>query len=294
MGRSRFGRLTSRTGSVGSPVRYQVPAADGLARLHAAVLRIGPAAWPRDQQLRAGLRLAVESAAGTRSTSTSTDSIGRSAGDGLVRLDDRVGQAGAGQPGTSGSAATASAWRRCRRPTSPSRPAAPRPASTGRSPPTGTLRVTGSCLAAKTASSSSAGTLQLTSCTGGQRWQLGSNAVLTNLSDGRCLADTGAKNGSRAVAAVCQATPNNTGSASTPSTSQQWLLPAGPLTSGIAGYCASNVRPRAAGRRCHAADLRRDERAGVDARAEWRAHMRRQVPRASTGGATATGHARCG
>ena len=77
--------------------------------------------------------------------------------------------------------------------------------------------------------------------TAGSAGNSSSNAVLTYLSDGNCLADTGAKNGSRAVAALCQATPNNTGSASTPSPSQQWILPAGPLTSGIAGYCASNV-----------------------------------------------------
>ncbi len=78
----------------------------------------------------------------------------------------------------------------------------------------------------------------------GQRWQLGSNAVLKNLANGRCLADTGTRNGTRAVAAVCKATPNNTGSASTPSATQQWTLPAGPLTSGIAGNCASSLGGR--------------------------------------------------
>jgi hypothetical protein len=104
----------------------------------------------------------------------------------------------------------------------------------------GTVRLRGECLAAKSAAS---GALQLMSCAkGGQRWQLGSNAVLKNLGSGRCLADTGTKNGTRAVAAVCQATPNSTGSASTPSSSQQWTLPAGPLTSGIAGNCASSLR----------------------------------------------------
>ncbi|HTX85101.1 MAG TPA: GH25 family lysozyme [Streptosporangiaceae bacterium] len=107
----------------------------------------------------------------------------------------------------------------------------------------GTVRVGGKCLAAKSSKTTAPGALELTSCSkDGQRWQLGSNAVLKNLGSGRCLADTGTKNGTRAVAAVCQATPNSTGSASTPSTSQQWTLPAGPLTSGIAANCASSLR----------------------------------------------------
>jgi hypothetical protein len=107
----------------------------------------------------------------------------------------------------------------------------------------GTVRLRGECLAAKSATSTASGALGLMSCAkDGQRWQLGSNAVLKNLGSGRCLADTGTKNGTRAVAAVCKATPNSTGSASTPNSSQQWTLPAGPLTSGIAGSCASNLR----------------------------------------------------
>jgi GH25 family lysozyme M1 (1,4-beta-N-acetylmuramidase) len=109
----------------------------------------------------------------------------------------------------------------------------------------GTVRMRGECLAAKSASSTAPAALALMSCTkDGQRWQLGSNAVLKNLSNGRCLADTGTRNGVRAVAARCQAKPNATGSASTPSASQQWTLPAGPLTSGIAGNCASSLRGR--------------------------------------------------
>jgi len=107
----------------------------------------------------------------------------------------------------------------------------------------GSVRIGGKCLAAKSASSTASAALDLTSCTGAQRWQLGSNAVLSYVASGRCLADTGSKNGSRAVAAVCKATSNKTGSASTPSTSQQWSLPAGPLTSDIAGYCASTLHP---------------------------------------------------
>jgi Ricin-type beta-trefoil lectin domain len=107
----------------------------------------------------------------------------------------------------------------------------------------GSVRVRGKCLAARPASKTASAQLYLASCASAQRWQLASDAVLKNLKDGHCLADTGTKNGTRAVAAVCKATSNNTGSASTPSTSQQWTLPAGPLTSDIAGYCASTVRP---------------------------------------------------
>jgi GH25 family lysozyme M1 (1,4-beta-N-acetylmuramidase) len=107
----------------------------------------------------------------------------------------------------------------------------------------GSVRVRGRCLAAKSASSTASAQLDLTSCASAQRWQLASNAVLKNVKDGRCLADTGAKNGSRAVAAACKAKSNSTGSASTPRTSQQWTLPAGPLTSDVAGYCASTLHP---------------------------------------------------
>jgi hypothetical protein len=109
--------------------------------------------------------------------------------------------------------------------------------------PDGTVRMSGQCLTAKSASSTAPAALVLRSCaTGGQRWQLGSKAVLRNLSNGKCLTDTGTRNGVRAVAAVCQAKSNATGSSSTPSATQQWTLPAGPLTSGIAGNCASSVR----------------------------------------------------
>jgi len=118
----------------------------------------------------------------------------------------------------------------------------------------GSLHVNGSCLAAQSVSTTKPASLDLTSCVSAQRWQAHSNAVLVNLGDNRCLADTGTKNGARASAAVCAATPNNTGSASTPSPSQQWTLPAGPLTSGIPGNCASSVR--SAGQQTGAVTLR--------------------------------------
>ena len=105
----------------------------------------------------------------------------------------------------------------------------------------GSVRVGQQCLTA-TSSVLSAGSCR----NGGQRWQLRSGGALTNLSNRKCLADNGSKNGSRAVAAACRARPNNTGSTSTPSANQRWMLPAGPLTAGIAGFCASDWHRRAA------------------------------------------------
>ncbi len=99
----------------------------------------------------------------------------------------------------------------------------------------GSVRAGGACLTA-TSSALSTGPCR----SGGQRWQLISGGALTDLSNGKCLADNGAKNGSRAVAAACYATSNNTGSYQTPGSNQRWTLPAGPLTAGVAGFCASD------------------------------------------------------
>jgi Glycosyl hydrolases family 25/Ricin-type beta-trefoil lectin domain/Putative Ig domain len=98
----------------------------------------------------------------------------------------------------------------------------------------GSVRVNGGCLAARTPA------LSVSPCSnGGQRWQLGPGGSLTNLGNRRCLSDTGSANGSRATAAACHVTYNNTGSVSTPGADQRWTLPAGPLTAGVAGFCAS-------------------------------------------------------
>ena len=118
------------------------------------------------------------------------------------------------------------------------------------------IRSNGRCLTAQAAGRGPAA-LHLGACSGaGQRWQLRSDGVLTD-PGGRCLAGSGTANGARATAAVCAATSNSTGSASTPSSSQQWTLPAGLLTSGVAGYCANGERPSGASsgavtlQRCH-------------------------------------------
>ncbi len=223
MGRSALGTLSSRTGSVGSPVRYQVPASDGLS---GCTLRFSATGLPPGLAISScGMISGWLATGGHYTVHVQVDGYVRhGSGDGLVRLDGRSGRrASAGLPGTlwlsrdgkclAALSATSIVIETCSSAANQHWAIAA----------DGTLHVNGSCLAAKATSSSSPAALELTSCTTGQRWQLGSRAVLTNLGDGRCLADTGTNNGSLATAAVCVATPNNTGSSSTPSPSQQWI-----------------------------------------------------------------------
>jgi GH25 family lysozyme M1 (1,4-beta-N-acetylmuramidase) len=251
-GKVALGKLTRRTGSVGAPVQYHVRAADGLA---GCTLRFSASGLPPGLAISScGWISGWPSSSGHYTVRVHvSDSSGAALATGSFRWQLRrangrgpAGHIRLGRDGKCLAALSASdiAIGRCSSAASQQWTIAA----------DGSVQVGGSCLAAKPASSSASGALELTSCTGRQRWQLGSNAVLTNLGDGHCLSDTGRKNGARAVAAVCQATPNNTGSASTPSTSQQWILPAGPLTSGIAGYCASSLR--AAGDQAGAVTLR--------------------------------------
>ncbi len=239
-GTVRLGKLTSRTGSVGSPVWYQVPATDGLS---GCTLRFSASGLPRGLAISGcGVISGWPAISGQYTVKVHvSDGSGAALATGSVRwtLTRASGRGPAGQirlyrngKCVAGRAATDVAIEPC------SAAASQRWTIAA----DGAVRVNGMCLVAKSASPAASAALELTSCSRGQRWQLGSNAVLLNLTDHHCLADTGTKNGSRAVAAVCQATANNTGSASTPSTSQQWTLPAGTLTSGIAGYCASDVR----------------------------------------------------
>jgi GH25 family lysozyme M1 (1,4-beta-N-acetylmuramidase) len=235
-----LGLPSNPTGSVGSPVRYQVAAADGLP---GCTLGFAASGLPRGVVMNGcGVISGWPSSSGRYAVNVHvTDSSGTALASGSFqwRIAPASGRGPAGHIRLSrdgkclaAPSATNIAIETCGSAASQHWTIAA----------DGSIRAKGACLAAGAASSSSPAPLALASCNGKQRWQLGSNAVLTSLSDGRCLADTGTKNGARAVAAVCQATPNNTGSASTPSTSQQWTLPAGPLTSGIAGYCASNLR----------------------------------------------------
>jgi GH25 family lysozyme M1 (1,4-beta-N-acetylmuramidase) len=233
--------LARHTSSVGAPVRYQIRATDGVS---ACNLQFSASGLPAGLAISScGMISGWPSASGTHTVRVrATDSSGATVAQGSLRWK-VTGASGSGPAGhialrrdgkclaehtttdiaiETCSGSTAERWTIAA---------------------DGSVRVRGKCLAARSASSTAAAQLYLTSCGSAQRWQLASNAVLKNLKDGRCLADTGTKNGSRAVAAGCKAKSNNTGSASTPSTSQQWTLPAGPLTSDIAGYCVSTVHP---------------------------------------------------
>ncbi|HSR84658.1 MAG TPA: GH25 family lysozyme [Streptosporangiaceae bacterium] len=251
-GKPSFGTLASQTGSVGSPVRYQVPASDGLSgctlRFSATGLPPGLGinscglitGWPATGGHYTVNVQVTDNSGGALATGSFAWTIGRAAGTGpaghiVLRSNGKC---------LAGLSTTSIAIETCGTATNQHWTVAA----------DGSLRVNGSCLAAKAVTSSAPAGLTLTSCTSPQRWQAGSKAVLTNTSNGRCLADTGSSNGAAAVAAVCQATFNNTGSSSTPSTSQQWTLPAGPLASGIPGNCASNVR--SAGQQIGAVTLR--------------------------------------
>ncbi len=122
----------------------------------------------------------------------------------------------------------------------------------------GSVRAGGQCLAAGNGRGSAPVALRMSRCgPHSQRWQQGSDAVLVDLSDGRCLSAVGPASGSRAGAAPCRATSNATGSATTPAAREQWNLPSGPLTSGLPGLCASDWHPASLGigsvtlRRCN-------------------------------------------
>jgi GH25 family lysozyme M1 (1,4-beta-N-acetylmuramidase) len=93
----------------------------------------------------------------------------------------------------------------------------------------GTIRQGGRCLA----QAGPAVALGTCARTGAVRWQAGSPGELINVTSGRCLTAAGSRPGIRAVAVAC------TGGAA-----QQWLRPAGPLTAGIAGFCASDKHRR--------------------------------------------------
>ena len=245
--------LASKTTTIGAPVRYQIRAQDGVSgcSLHFAATGLPSgltisscgmiSGWPaRTGSFSVTVR-ATDSSGGTVARGTFAWKVTRASGRGptghLVLR--RAGK--------------------CLKEDSPNdiviEPCNSRSAGQWTIAADGSIRTGGKCLAAKAGSSTTSGMIKLTSCTGAQRWQVRSDAVLTYVGNGRCLADTGRVSGSRAVAAICQATSNNTGSASTPSTSQQWTLPAGPLTSGVAGYCASTLHP--AGGPSYAATLRK-------------------------------------
>lgn len=238
---AKIGAVKSQTGSVGSPVRLQVPVTDGLP---GCTLRLSATGLPRGLTMNScGLIYGWPSISGEyKTTVKATDSSGATLAQGsfswkLTRASGR-GPAGRIRLRRDGKclaefSATDIATENCGSASSQRWTIAA----------DGSVRVNGRCLAAKSAAASASAALELTSCsTGGQRWQVLSNAGLKNLTDSKCLNDTGTKNGSRATAAPCKFSYNATGSAATPSSSQQWTLPAGALTSGMAGWCASDLR----------------------------------------------------
>lgn len=95
----------------------------------------------------------------------------------------------------------------------------------------GSLRLNGSCLS----EAASSGTVTRTSCsTGSVRWQLGGGtgnlpSGLINTTSKLCLNDTSSKSRARVNAVTCSG-----------STGQRWVLPAGPVNSGVPGYCLSD------------------------------------------------------
>jgi GH25 family lysozyme M1 (1,4-beta-N-acetylmuramidase) len=91
------------------------------------------------------------------------------------------------------------------------------------------LRLAGRCLAV----AGTTGNLALRPCrdSGFQQWPSGTAGTLVNVSTGECLTALPA----RATAAAC-----------TGAGSQQWRRPAGPLTSGVPGWCASDWQRAAA------------------------------------------------
>ena len=240
-GQVTFSSLTGQAGSIGSPVRHQISAGDGLS---GCTLQYTATGLPPGLAMsNCGMITGWPTASGTYDVSVSAaDSSGVQAQGSVswqVRRASGRGAVGVLRLNRDG---------RCLDELSASDIALEN-CGAGRSErwtiaADGTVRVSGKCLTAAAPKSKAPAAVDVSACTGGkgQRWQPASDAVLTSVSYGRCLADVGVRNGARASVSVCQATSNATGSASTPSASQQWTLPAGQLTSGIVGFCASSVR----------------------------------------------------
>lgn len=238
-----FGSLPARSGSAGAPVRFQLPASDGLG---GCTLRFSASGLPSGLSITACGLIHGWLQADRRYTVTvrATDSSGAAAQRSFswtVNPPAKGGPSGQLRQVRDGKCLTALsstdiAIENC----------AAKGTKTAKKQhwtvaANGAIRLGSVCLNARTAKGSARASLDLVSCPrGGQRWQIGTNAVLVNLTDGRCLTDTGTKNGSKAYAERCFVTFNKTGSASTPGRNQVWTAPAGPLVSGIPGHCASD------------------------------------------------------
>jgi GH25 family lysozyme M1 (1,4-beta-N-acetylmuramidase) len=238
-----LGSLRRRTGSVGAPALVQVAAPDGLA---GCTLRFSASGLPSGLSMNScGLISGWLQASGrytvtVRVTDSSGAALAASSFSWTVNAPGKSGLAGRIQLVRDGKCLTALS----------KTDIAIEPCAAGKTgrasaqhwtvAANGAIRLRAECLSVRGAKKGKPASLDLVSCPGGgQRWQIRSNAVLESLTDFRCLTETGKKNGSRAAAEPCSASYNNTGSASTPSTNQQWLAPAG-LVSGITPYCGSD------------------------------------------------------
>jgi GH25 family lysozyme M1 (1,4-beta-N-acetylmuramidase) len=91
-----------------------------------------------------------------------------------------------------------------------------------------TIRIHGKCLRVKSAASGTPADLSTCNGSTAQRWQLQTGGELVNPRSGLCLTDPGSSttNGKQLKISPCQG-----------NRSQKWLLPAGPIVSGIPGTC---------------------------------------------------------
>jgi GH25 family lysozyme M1 (1,4-beta-N-acetylmuramidase) len=225
-------RPAAQSGTVGAPVSLQVAATDGLS---GCTLRFSAAGLPPGLTmggcgkitgwLRTGghrqVQVTASDSTGTLATTTFGWSVAsaRNAGPtGLVRLSRyRCLDAGSGATVVAGTCtgSRAGKWVVAA---------------------DGTLRLRGNCLSE---AASSGSTVTIATCSrGAVRWQLGGGtgslpSGLTNLTSGLCLTDTSSKSGARVGAMKCSG-----------STAQRWTLPAGPVSSGVPGYCLSDYHSR--------------------------------------------------
>jgi GH25 family lysozyme M1 (1,4-beta-N-acetylmuramidase) len=238
-GAATLGSMPARSGVVGAPVEYQVPVSDGLS---GCTLKLSASGLPSGLSISTcGL---ISGWLRTGGTHQVTVHVTDSSGGALTQRGFTFKVTPASGSGPAGQIKL-SRDGKCLDRVSASDIAIETCSSSKAQhwtiTATGSIRVGGLCLAAKAASGSSPAALHVGACTGGgQRWQVGSYGALRDLTDNRCLADSGVKNGVRATAAVCSVTSNKVGSVETPGRNQQWALPAGPLAAGIAGYCATD------------------------------------------------------
>lgn len=220
VGPVRLARIRARSGSVGSPQFLQLEASDGLAgctlRFTAAGLppglAIGPCGLISGWLARAGTyhpAISVRDSTGTVLASASfTWQVGRAPATGPAghvreyRRDSCLVRDAATAGIARCAGVTGQRWTITQ---------------------DGALRQGQSCLA------TGDGQVRMRSCSGTifQQWRVTAGGALTNLQTGDCLAFPASRTAAASIAS-CDG-----------SAGQQWVLPAGPLASGLPGWCAS-------------------------------------------------------